>query len=369
MTVCSSPKCGKTTDSTLKCPVCLKAGIDSVFCNQQCFRGAWAIHKGIHPADNGAETYNPFTSYQFTGELRPVYPLSQRREVPESMAKPDYAATGEPISEIQKDRIGRIPVNSPEEIEKLRKCCKVAREVLDITAAHVKPGVTTDELDAVLHKACVERDAYPSPLNYYNFPKSFCTSVNEVICHGIPDGYVLKDGDIINLDVSIFHLGVHADLNETYYVGEKAKKDKETVNLVETTRECLDLAIAMVKPGVAYRDFGNVIEKHAHSKGCSVVRTYCGHGIGELFHCQPNVPHYSKNKAVGICKPGHVFTIEPMICAGTWKDQTWPDSWTSVTQDGKRSAQFEQMLLVTETGVEVLTARTENSPGGAIKRI
>ena len=367
--ICAAPHCGKETESALKCPVCLKEGVSSVFCNQICFRSSWAIHKGIHKAEDGSEDYNPFPNFEFTGELRPHYPLTPRRAVPKHIKLPDYAQDGKPISEIKNDRIGKIPVLTPKEIEKIRKVTKIAREVLDITASHVKPGITTDELDAILHKECVKRNAYPSPLNYYNFPKSLCTSINEVICHGIPDKTKLQDGDIINLDVTVYYLGFHADLNETYYVGDKAKCNPELVNLVETTRECLDLAIKHVKPGIAFRELGNIIEKHASENNCSVVRTYCGHGCGALFHCQPNIPHYAKNKAIGIAKPGQVFTIEPMLNVGTYKDLSWPDKWTAVTQDGKCSAQFEHMLLVTEDGCEVLSARTETSPGGPVSRI
>jgi len=202
---------------------------------------------------------------------------------------------------------------------------------------------------------CSERNCYPSPLNYHNFPKSVCTSVNEVICHGIPDKYELKDGDIVNIDVSAYHGGFHGDLNETYLVGNV---DDAGRNLVKTTRECLDMAIAACKPGVAYRDLGAIIQKHATSQNLSVVRTYCGHGINSLFHTTPNVPHYSKNKAVGIMKVGHAFTIEPMICEGGWTDDHWPDNWTAVTRDGKRSAQFEETMVVTETGVDVLTIKS-----------
>jgi len=209
--------------------------------------------------------------------------------------------------------------------------------------------------------------AYPSPLNYVHFPKSVCTSVNEVICHGIPDQRKLEDGDIVNLDVTLYHGGYHGDLNETYYVGAKALADPDTVRVTETARECLEKAIALVKPGMAFKDPGTVIEKHAKSKGCSVIKTYCGHGVNSLFHCAPNVPHYAKNKAVGIAKSGMTFTIEPMISLGTYKDKTWPDNWTSVTQDGTRTAQFEHTLLVTEKGVEVLTARMADSPGGAVE--
>lgn len=225
-------------------------------------------------------------------------------------------------------------------------------------------------------------------MNYNYFPKSICTSPNEVICHGIPDQRVLLDGDIINLDVTLYHEGFHGDLNETYYVGDRAKADPDSVRVVETARECLDEAIKLVKPGALIRDFGNVIEKHAKDRDCSVIRTYCGHGINSIFHCPPNVPHYAKNKAVGECKPGMTFTIEPMIALGKYRDVTWPDNWTSTTIDGKRTAQFgmypfsrgekkkillshadfilEHTLLVTETGVEILTARQANSPGGAI---
>ncbi len=186
--------------------------------------------------------------------------------------------------------------------------------------------------------------SYPSTLNYCRFPKSLCTSPNEVICHGIPDGRILLDGDIVNLDVTLYHEGFHGDLNETYYVGDRARADPDSVRVVETARECLDRAIQLVKPGTLIRDFGNVIEQHAKSKNCSVVKTFVGHGINRLFHCAPNVPHYAKNKAVGEVKAGMCFTIEPMINLGTHKDKMWPDEWTVVTTDGKRSAQFGKLI-------------------------
>ena len=178
---------------------------------------------------------------------------------------------------------------------------------------------------------------------------------------------MLREDDIVNLDVSLYHEGFHGDLNETYYVGTKARANPDSVRVVEAARECLDEAIKLVKPGMAFRDPGTVIEKHAKSKNCSVIRTYCGHGVNSYFHCAPNVPHYAKNKAVGIAKPGMTFTIEPMISLGSYKDKTWPDDWTSVTSDGSRTAQFEHTLLVTEDGVEILTARFPNSPGGPVE--
>lgn len=203
-------------------------------------------------------------------------------------------------------------------------------------------------------------------MNYVNFPKSVCTSVNEVICHGIPDQRPLLDGDILNIDISLYHEGYHADLNETYYIGDKAKADPDSVRVVEAARDCLDESIKIVKPGMLFREPGNVIEKVAKSRKCGVVRAYCGHGVNQLFHATPSIPHYGKNKAVGAAKPGMCFTIEPMITVGSYRDKTWPDDWTSTTVDGKRTAQFEHTLLVTEDGVEVLTARLPTSPGGPV---
>lgn len=237
----------------------------------------------------------------------------------------------------------------------LRHACAMGREVLDIAGNALRVGVTTDEIDRIVHEACIERDVYPSPLNYYNFPKSVCTSVNEVICHGIPDYREIEDGDIVNIDVTVFNKGgYHGDLNETFCVG---KVDEDGQLLVKTAFDCLANALAMVKPGTLYRDLGSTIHRTAVKSGCAVNRTYCGHGIGSLFHTAPNVPHYHKNKAKGIMKPGHVFTVEPMINLGTFQDKTWGDNWTAVTADGKRSAQFEHTVLVTATGCEILTAR------------
>ena len=336
-----------------------------------------------------AGLYNPFPKFDFTGSLRPVYPLSPKRTVPPHISRPEYAEDGNPKSERKFLGRNNITVLDKKQQEAMRKVCRLSREVLDAAAREIRPGVTTDYLDEVVHNACIERNvsgkprsrpsigtgthhslcdqAYPSPLNYVHFPKSFCTSVNEIICHGIPDQRVLLDGDIINLDVSLYHGGFHGDLNETYYVGPKAVADRDSVRVVEASRECLDEAIKIVKPGMLFREPGGIIEKHAKSKGCSVIKTYCGHGINHLFHCAPNVPHYAKNKAVGIAKPGMCFTIEPMISLGTYRDKTWPDDWTSATQDGSRTAQFEHTLLVTEDGVEILTARTADSPGGAVQ--
>jgi methionyl aminopeptidase len=331
-------------------------------------------------------------SFNFTGDLRPVL-YSPRRQVPASIRKPDYAnnMSGASDSE-QRDRASNnaIRIYTDEELDGeygLRHACRMGREVLDVAGKALRVGVTTDEIDRVVHEAALERDCYPSPLNYYNFPKSVCTSVNEVICHGIPDYREVQDGDIVNIDVTTFNRGgYHGDLNETFCVGNV---DDEGRKLVKTSFECLGAALDMVKPGTLYRDLGTAIHKVSAANNCSVVRTYCGHGIGSLFHTAPNVPHYPKNKAKGTMKAGHVFTIEPMINLGSPNDKTWGDNWTAVTTDGKRSSQFEReciwcfcfidcnlcyvfvcfdltltffcsdTLLVTDTGYELLTGRTD----------
>ncbi|KAF9434111.1 Methionine aminopeptidase 1 [Entomortierella beljakovae] len=360
MDVCQGNECGK--NATLQCPTCLKLGIpNSYFCSQSCFKNNWATHKGIHrlvasinstQAEKGGS--DPWPGFRYTGQIRPHYPLSPRRSVPDDIAKPDYAVTGIPLSEISIGRSAIIETLSPADIEKIRHVCELAREVLDIGLSAVQVGVTTDEIDRIVHKACIERGAYPSTLNYNGFKKSCCTSVNEVICHGIPDQRKLQDGDIINIDVSLYKDGFHADLDETIPVGNV---DKTGLRLIKTARECLDKAIASVKPGSLYRDIGNIIEKHAASQGFSVVKTFLAHGVHRHYHCPPTFPHYARNKAIGVMKEGHVFTIEPMINEGAWEDEMWPDDWTAVTKDGKRSAQFEETMIVTKTGVEVLTAR------------
>ncbi|SCV04725.1 LAMI_0H18580g1_1 [Lachancea mirantina] len=364
---CSDLQCGKSTTSGLKCPICLKQGNSLVFCNEACYKNSYKAHKALHWKDDKPDSYDPFPTFKYSGKLRPAYPLSPRRLVPDEIMKPEWAANGLPVNEQKNDYLNKIIIYNKEEIKKIRKACMLGREVLDIAAAAVKPGVTTDEIDEIVHNETIKRNAYPSPLNYYNFPKSVCTSVNEVVCHGIPDQTVLKEGDVVNLDVSLYYQGFHADLNETYYVGEDIPKS--TINVVETSRECLKTAIKHCKPGTTFQELGDYIEKHATDNKCSVVKTYCGHGVGRFFHCSPNIPHYAGNRTSGVMKPGMVFTIEPMINEGAWQDISWPDDWTAVTKDGKISAQFEHTLLVTENSVEILTARNKKSPGGPRQRI
>ncbi|KAB1282636.1 Methionine aminopeptidase 1 [Camelus dromedarius] len=339
----------------------------------ECFKGSWATHKLLHKKAKdekakrevsswtmeGDINTDPWAGYRYTGKLRPHYPLMPTRPVPSYIQRPDYADHPLGMSESEQALKGtsQIKLLSSEDIEGMRLVCRLAREVLDIAAGMIKPGVTTEEIDHAVHLACIARNCYPSPLNYYNFPKSCCTSVNEVICHGIPDRRPLQEGDIVNgkksvidltrmypgqfssaisdlvtavrvlqpavwlglrdhgpafhVDITLYRNGYHGDLNETFFVGDV---DEGARKLVQTTYECLMQAIDAVKPGVRYRELGNIIQKHAQANGFSVVRSYCGHGIHKLFHTAPNVPHYAKNKAVGVMKAGHVFTIEPMIC-------------------------------------------------------
>ncbi|KAI8026132.1 Methionine aminopeptidase 1A [Camellia lanceoleosa] len=367
----SCAQCGKPAH--LQCPKCVELKLPregAAFCTQDCFKSSWSSHKSVHlkaklsalglgsPGEQNSASPNDgwlyclkkgqartpkLPHFDWTGSLRP-YPISKKRIVPVHIDQPDWAIDGIP----------KIEPNSD-----LQHVVEIAREVLDAAARVIRPGVTTDEIDDVVHEATIAAGGYPSPLNYHFFPKSCCTSVNEVICHGIPDARKLEDGDIVNVDVTVYYKGVHGDLNETFFVGTV---DEASRQLVQCTYECLEKAIAIVKPGVRFREIGEVINRHASMSGLSVVKSYCGHGIGELFHCAPNIPHYARNKAVGVMKAGQTFTIEPMINAGVWRDRMWPDGWTAVTADGKRSAQFEHTLLVTEMGVEVLTARLPSSP-------
>ena len=272
--------------------------------------------------------------------------LSQPRPVPEHIARPPYADTGEP------EPWDEPLVKSPPVIERMRRAGQAAAEVLQLVGEAVRPGVTTDELDRLCHEALVERGAYPSPLNYHGYPKSLCTSVNEVICHGIPDDRELRDGDIVNLDVTAYLDGVHGDTNATFLVGQV---DDASRRLVEVTRECLELGIEVVKPGGRVSDIGRAVEDHARAHRYGVVRAFVGHGIGEQFHTRLHVPHYYEPGAATVMEPGMTFTIEPMITMGDWRHVLWDDGWTAVTADGRRTAQFEHTVLVTDDGAEVLT--------------
>jgi methionyl aminopeptidase len=238
-------------------------------------------------------------------------------------------------------------------VDRIRVAARIAAQALAEVGRHVAPGVTTDELDRIGHEFLLDHQAYPSTLGYRGFPKSLCTSVNEVICHGIPDSTVLEDGDLVNVDITAYIGGVHGDNNATFLVGEV---DEESRLLVERTREALERGIKAVRPGREVNVIGRVIEKYASRFGYGVVRDYTGHGVGEAFHSGLVIPHYDAAPQYDrIIEPGMVFTIEPMLNLGTADWTTWDDGWTVVTADLRRSAQFEHTLLVTDTGAEILT--------------
>ncbi|MBE0363549.1 methionyl aminopeptidase [Pseudoalteromonas ulvae UL12] len=250
-------------------------------------------------------------------------------------------------------------IKTPAEIEKMRIAGRLAAEVLEMIEPFVKPGVTTEELDQICHKYITEQqDAIPAPLNYHGFPKSICTSVNHVICHGIPNDKPLKDGDIINIDITVIKEGYHGDTSKMFYVGTPSIQGKR---LSEITQESLYLAIKMVKPGVRLGDIGQAIQQFAEGFKYSIVREYCGHGIGAEFHEEPQVMHYGKAGTGEVLKAGMCFTIEPMVNAGKRQCKLLNDKWTVVTKDRSLSAQWEHTLLVTENGVEILTHRNDDT--------
>ena len=250
-----------------------------------------------------------------------------------------------------------ISIKTPSEIEKMRIAGKLAAEVLEMIEPHVKIGVTTEKLNQICHDYIVnEQKAIPAPLNYHGFPKSICTSLNHQICHGIPGPKELKEGDILNIDVTIIKNGYHGDTSKMFILGNPSILAER---LVRIAHECLWLGIEAVKPGAYFGDIGEAIQKHAEKERFSVVREYCGHGIGKIFHEEPSVLHYGKKGTGEIILPGMTFTIEPMINAGKRDLKKMPDNWTVVTKDHRLSAQWEHTFLVTDHGYEILTLRQE----------
>ena len=247
-----------------------------------------------------------------------------------------------------------ISIKTPAEIEKMRTAGRLASEVLDMIEQHIKPGISTDELNTICNNFIVnEQQAIPAPLNYHGFPKSICTSVNHVICHGIPSDKRLKKGDIINVDITVIKDEYHGDTSRMFYVGEVSSIAKK---VCEIAKECMMLGVNMVKPGVQLGDIGHAIQQHAEAKNFSVVREYCGHGIGKIFHEEPQVLHYGKPHTGVTLQEGMTFTIEPMINVGRKETRLLADDWTVVTKDRSLSAQWEHTILVTADGVEILTA-------------
>lgn len=252
-----------------------------------------------------------------------------------------------------------VTIKSAEDIEKMRIAGRLAAEVLEMIEPHVQVGITTNELDKICHDYIVnEQQAIPAPLDYHGFPKSICTSVNQVICHGIPNEKRLKNGDMINIDITVIKDGWHGDTSKMFFVGDASIQAKR---VAKVSYECMSKGIALVKPGAHLGDIGAAIQKHAESNNYSVVQEYCGHGIGEKFHEEPQVLHYGKADTGMIIEKGMIFTIEPMINVGKRNVKLLKDGWTVVSKDRSLSAQWEHTILVTETGHEILTLRKEET--------
>jgi methionyl aminopeptidase len=271
--------------------------------------------------------------------------ISPMRQVPASIPRPEYVGRRYP-------RTGEPDVKDAATIAKMRVAGQLAAQALDEVGRHVAPGVTTDELDRIGHEFLVERGAYPSTLGYRGYPKSLCTSLNEVICHGIPDDTVIADGDIVNIDITAYIDGVHGDTNATFLAGDVAQESRL---LVERTREAMMRGIRAVAPGRPLNAIGRVIESYARRFDYGVVRDFTGHGIGTTFHSGLVVPHFDDPDVSLIMEQGMTFTIEPMLTLGTIEYDIWADGWTVVTADGRRTAQFEHTILVTADGHEILT--------------
>jgi methionyl aminopeptidase len=272
--------------------------------------------------------------------------ISPTRPVPARIPRPEYVGRPGPT------RPTGSEIKDADTLARMRRAGRIAAQALARVGHAVAPGVTTDELDAIGHDFLVENDAYPSTLGYRGFPKSLCTSLNEVICHGIPDSTVLRDGDILNIDITAYIGGVHGDTNATFLVGDV---DEESRLLVERTREATLRAIKAVAPGRQINIVGRVIESYARRFRYGVVRDFTGHGIGTAFHSGLVVPHYDDPAADTVMEPGLTFTIEPMLTLGSYEWDMWDDGWTVVTKDRRRTAQFEHTVLVTDSGAEILT--------------
>jgi methionyl aminopeptidase len=249
-----------------------------------------------------------------------------------------------------------VQVKTAREIEIMREACRLTAETLVAVAEILRPGVTTEEINTFVHEDTLKKGCRPAPLNYLGFPKSVCTSINEVVCHGIPGPQKLREGDIINVDVTHIYKGYHGDTSATFYIGEPSEDAKK---ITEVARKSLDLGIAEVRPGARLGDIGAAIQEFAEAEGCSVVTDFVGHGIGRKFHEEPKVLHVGTRGRGIRLKPGMTFTIEPMINLGVPDVEILEDEWTAVTADGKLSAQFEHTILVTEDGYEILTQRAE----------
>jgi methionyl aminopeptidase len=281
-----------------------------------------------------------------TGNLIPGR-ISPKLDVPKSIVRPEYVGKPAPA------KFTGTNVKTPEQIEKIRHSGKIAAQAIELVGSNARPGITTDELDKIAHQFLIDNGAYPSTLGYRGYPKSICSSLNEVICHGIPDDTALEDGDILNIDITAYIDGFHGDSNQTFLVGEVKP---EIALLVERTREALARGISVVAPGRSVNLIGRAIESYAKRFNYGVVRDFTGHGIGEAFHSGLIIPHYDSAPMYSDeMRAGMVFTIEPMLTLGTHQWDMWPDGWTVVTKDRSITAQFEHTIVVTDTGADILT--------------
>ncbi len=306
--------------------------------NEPCWCGSGKKFKRCHKDASPLGTWEPTVS---KGNV------TARRPVPAHIPRPDY------IENRGRPKRSNYPlIKDASTIARMRSTNQATAQVLQEVGRHVKVGITTEELDIVAHEAYIARDGYPSCIGYGSYEKSVCTSVNEVICHGIPDDRPLEDGDIVNVDVSMFREGVHGDCSATFFVGNVPDNARR---LVAVTEECMYLGIKAAKPGGKLNEVGRAIQENAEKHGYNVVRAFVGHGIGENFHMAPSVLHYFDRGARDTIQPGMTFTVEPMIAIGTYDYYVWDDGWTAVTADHGLTAQFEHTILVTEDGVEILT--------------
>lgn len=284
---------------------------------------------------------DPKTGYLIPGQLSP------QRQVPPGIVRPEY------VGKISPAKFTGSDVKTPDQIAKIRNSGRIAAQAVELVGEHAKPGVTTDELDRIAHEFLVKNGAYPSTLGYRGYPKSICSSLNEVICHGIPDDTVLQDGDILNIDITAYIDGYHGDLNRTFLIGDVRQ---EVRDLVERTHEAMTRGINAALPGRQVNIIGRAIETYAKRFGYGVVRDFTGHGVGEAFHSGLIIPHYdSAPQYADEIKVGMVFTIEPMLTLGTHEWDMWSDDWTVTTKDKSWTAQFEHTIAITENGPEILT--------------
>lgn len=309
-------------------------GHHTTLLNQQCRRFFWRTWK--------SQSYNVVRPAKVT----PAY------VVPKHIVRPEYVGTG-----VVPEWPDYIEIQNQEQIEGLARACQLARHVLLLAGQSLKIGMTTDEIDFIVHQETIKNNAYPSPLGYGGFPKSVCTSVNNVVCHGIPDSRKLQNGDIVNIDVTVYLEGYHGDTSETFLIGQV---DEVGQRLVETARRCRDEAIAACKPGAPLCVIGNTISKVAHASGFHVCPYFIGHGIGSSFHCHPEIWHHANDNDMTMDE-GMAFTIEPILMEGSTEFRILKDKWTAVSEDDKRSAQFEHTVVITADGVDVLTKLPEEN--------